>query len=331
MKIRDFRHALAGWVAVAMLAGCGGSQPPIGAQRAVPQIPAIANHAERGGPWMLRGATSQYLLYVTNYSTVWVYTYPQLKHVMTLKGFYSASAECTDAAGNVYVTNEKPVAIYEYQHGGTKRIKTFRLKRGGADGCAIDPTSGDLAVSGNGSTVTIFEPGGSKQHTINDPAMFYNIYCTYDTNGDLFVDGLANATGKTRLAELRQGTKSFVAISSDTALALTDNIQWDGTYLTALYYIHGHHKQYKPFIAQLSVKQSKATKVAAHSLDAPAYRILQYYISGGTLFVPNWYYEQGKELTNVLVYKYPSGGAPTTSFSKVNDPRGVVISPALRR
>jgi hypothetical protein len=36
------RHALTGCAAVVMLAGCGGSQPPIGAPGAIPQSRAIA-------------------------------------------------------------------------------------------------------------------------------------------------------------------------------------------------------------------------------------------------------------------------------------------------
>ena len=37
----------------AMLAGCGGSQPPIGAPGVMPQSRAIAMHAAGGGSWML--------------------------------------------------------------------------------------------------------------------------------------------------------------------------------------------------------------------------------------------------------------------------------------
>lgn len=308
------------------LTGCGRGQSPAN-QSVLPQagVPSAQSQS------LMPEAKNTDLLYITDYSTVLVYTYPQLKHVMTLRGFYSASAECTDADGNIYVTNEKPVVVYEYAHGGTKRLKTFSVKHGGADACAVDPTSGDLAVSGNSSAVTIFEASGGKQYRVNDPAMVDNFFCTYDKNGNLFVDGLASFQGKTRLAELLRGTKKFVGISSDTPLALTSNIQWDGSYLTALYYVHGHRKQYKPFIAQLRIKQSKATKVAAYPLGAPAYSILQYYISGDTLFVPNWYYVHGQQLKNVLVYKYPSGGAPTSTFTKVNDPRGVILSPAQAR
>ncbi|MGA9275093.1 MAG: hypothetical protein WBV67_16560, partial [Candidatus Cybelea sp.] len=66
--------------------------------------------------WMLPEAVSEDLLYVTNYSTVMVFTYPAGKHVGTLKGFYSNVGECVDANGDVFVTNFKPVAVYEYAH-----------------------------------------------------------------------------------------------------------------------------------------------------------------------------------------------------------------------
>jgi hypothetical protein len=36
------RYALGSCAAVAMLAGCGGSQPPMGASGAMPQAPALA-------------------------------------------------------------------------------------------------------------------------------------------------------------------------------------------------------------------------------------------------------------------------------------------------
>jgi hypothetical protein len=41
-----------------MLAGCGGSQTPIGALGAMPQRRAIATHAERGKSWMLPEAVA---------------------------------------------------------------------------------------------------------------------------------------------------------------------------------------------------------------------------------------------------------------------------------
>jgi len=55
-------------VTMALLAGCGGSQPPIGAPGAVPQSRAVATHVDRGGSWMQEEAKGEYLLYVTNYA-----------------------------------------------------------------------------------------------------------------------------------------------------------------------------------------------------------------------------------------------------------------------
>ena len=48
------RYALSSCVVAGTLAGCGGSQPPIGAPGATPQSRAVAQHGHRSGSWMLR-------------------------------------------------------------------------------------------------------------------------------------------------------------------------------------------------------------------------------------------------------------------------------------
>ena len=153
--------------ALAVFAGCGGSQPPITAPGAMAQSRAVAQHAGGAGhnaSWMLPEAKNEDLLYVTNYSVVTVYTYPQGKLVGTLRGFNSASGACVDAAGDVFVANFKPFAVYEYAHGGTKRIATY--KGVGAYSCALDPVSGDLAVTGASQTVFIFQEGRKSRESL---------------------------------------------------------------------------------------------------------------------------------------------------------------------
>ncbi len=90
MKSLDFsRYALISCVAVAMLAACGGSQPPIGAPGAIAQASAFAAHAERGKSWMRPEAKSEDLLYVfTNSSAIYVFSYPKGKLVGNLTGFF---------------------------------------------------------------------------------------------------------------------------------------------------------------------------------------------------------------------------------------------------
>ena len=49
-----------------LLAGCGGSQPPIGAPGARLQSSPVVSRAERRGSWMLPEAKGEDLLYVSN-------------------------------------------------------------------------------------------------------------------------------------------------------------------------------------------------------------------------------------------------------------------------
>ncbi len=117
-----------------VLTGCGGSQPPIGAPGAIPQS-RVATHAERGGAWMLPEAKSEDLIYVSSpdyyppsyTSNVYVYAYPSGTLVGTFTGFDNVGGLCSDADGNVWVTNavsyDSGGYVYEYGHGATNPKK----------------------------------------------------------------------------------------------------------------------------------------------------------------------------------------------------------------
>jgi hypothetical protein len=67
MKSLDFSHcALSICAAAVMLAGRGGSQPPIGAPGRMPQTSTLATHADRGKSWMLPEASYEDLIYAVN-------------------------------------------------------------------------------------------------------------------------------------------------------------------------------------------------------------------------------------------------------------------------
>ena len=81
MRSLDFgRYALFCIAAIAILAGCGGSQPPIGVQGAMPQNRAVPapNH---NTSWMLPGTSSESLIYVATHdsSAIRIYSYPDGK------------------------------------------------------------------------------------------------------------------------------------------------------------------------------------------------------------------------------------------------------------
>ena len=177
------------YLVAAMLAACGGSQPPIGAPGAMPQSRAIATHAQRGGSWMAPEAENR-LLYVAALSKgVFVYSYPEGALLQSLSGFQNAAAICTANNGNVFIADEIPSAsvIYEYPHGGSSPIATFD-DAADAQGCAYDDDSGTLAVT-NFQNLAVY-PGGQSPPTFYEPPNAYEIYsCAYDNKGNLFVVG----------------------------------------------------------------------------------------------------------------------------------------------
>lgn len=77
---------------VALLAGCGGAQPPIGDAA---RTPAATAHADRGKSWMLPGATTiRELLYAGSDDQVEVYDYQSGAQVGMLTGLNNTLGEC---------------------------------------------------------------------------------------------------------------------------------------------------------------------------------------------------------------------------------------------
>ncbi len=139
-------------IAMAAMTGCGGLQQAQ-VNNVVPAAPSEqrtalgAPNPERAKSWMLPEAKSEDLLYIANVYTITVYSYPKGKLVGTFKDFYKPYGECVDKNGDVYITDSTFAKIYEYAHGGTKPIHTLKDPGYEPYGCAVDPTTGNLAVA----------------------------------------------------------------------------------------------------------------------------------------------------------------------------------------
>jgi hypothetical protein len=184
-----------------MLTGCGGSQSPIGTPGAMSQNRAIAQHAERGGSWMLPEVKNEDLLYASDAknSVVLVYSYPEGSQVGMLKGFPAEPAGlCSDRSGNVYVTTQGDGSsfgqsyVYKYAHGGTAPTATLN-DPGYAYGCSIDTVTGNLAVtnlsSDSGGNLAVYQDAQGSPTTYSDSSFQGFVFCTYDNAGNLFADG----------------------------------------------------------------------------------------------------------------------------------------------
>ncbi len=235
-------------LAAALVAGCGGSQPPIAAPGAMTQTSTLATHANRSGSWMLPEAKGEDLLYVATPGQdssghfVAVFTYPGGSPVGQLSVY--ASQLCSDRHGNIFVTqgsrSSDDSKIVEYAHGGQEPIATLSDPYNGARGCSVDPATGNLAVANGGdndvgSTVLVY-PGATGTPKVYKP-YFLAFYCGYDSHSDLFVMGYGKSRShgygepKHRLAELAKDSRQFTEIKQKKTIKVAIGVQWDGTYV----------------------------------------------------------------------------------------------------
>ncbi|MGA2761286.1 MAG: hypothetical protein ABSF08_13325 [Candidatus Cybelea sp.] len=308
MRSLDFRsYALSCCIAATVLAGCGGSQPPMGAPGAMPQTSAIATHAEGGKSWMLPEAKNQDLIYaVGGCGGTCILSYPGGKVVGAISGYsgWDYSADCSDASGNVYIADNDEVA--EFAHAGTTPIAIFSLPGDGARGCSVDPVTGNLAVVYENSPVAVFKPGSGEPVTYESG--LDATYCGYDNAGNLFVDGFLSGE-KYGLAELPKGGSTFLALSVSQSVGEPGQIQWDGKYIT---YESGG---YPPVVVfQLEVYGSQATVVGTTTLQDIRHAPRQSWIYNDTIIAP--YSNHGQHATHIGTWKYPEGGRPSKKVTR---------------
>ena len=218
--------------ALVMLSACHGSPAQSGT------LPNVVSSAELGKSvsWMALEAASEDLLYLSDVvaNDVKVYSFREGRLVGTLTGFGKPRSECADEAGNVWIADIEGRDVIEYPHGGTKPIASLDTF-GVPLGCSVDSAGHYLAVAGgiSGAIVSIYHEGShgrwSDPKRYTDSAMRIPYFCGYDSNGNLFIDGLTKSkAGRFTLVELRRRSKSFESIAVSQAIDTPGQVQWDG-------------------------------------------------------------------------------------------------------
>jgi hypothetical protein len=308
--LHRFIYSLGFLAAPAILGGC--ALPLDSAANAPSQISAT-------GSWIAPEARSENLLYVVGASDANIYTYPAGKLEGTIKGFSNAGADCVDAAQDVWIPDQGHSRIVEYPHGGTQAIRVISDIQG--DACAIDPTSGDLAVATVIGTIFLYRHARGKPIPYDTLEITRLNYCAYDAAGDLFTDGGNGGSGYGfELGELPKGGNKLRVLAVNQFFEQPGGIAWDGKHLAV-----GDARV--PVIYELSIKGSRGTRVGTISLGSPGTYVPQFGIYGQTLVAPNSYLSKSELLSDLLFYKYPEGGKPRRNVSagKLN-PRGVALS-----
>lgn len=320
MKIMLHRFAL-GIIAAALLAGCGGSQTLIGAPGGVPQSHVIATHANRGGSWMPPEAKREDLLYDSNgCGGTCVYSYPRGKLVGSLDvGGYDL---CSSSSGDVFIASG--YNIYEFAHGGTIPIKTLIDSSGNANGCSVDPTTGNLAVTdsrafGNGiSDVRIYENDANEPRIYPDPDTGTMWLCSFDDKGDLFVDGLTNHFQSFTLAELPKHARHLFVVTLNRQINNVAGVQWDNGRLAV-----GDPTGPKGYsiIYEFAIDGKEGTEVRSTPLRN-ASKLGPFWVQGSRVV--------GADQTlgaNIQFWKYPRGGHPIKTIKGASQ-GGVTVSVA---
>ena len=327
MALPDKRSELSPYLAVALLAPLAGCS----AGQAVPNATAAQPVARDLGvkSWMAAGAKTSDLLYVNASEAVDVYSYPQGELVGAITNISDAYGDCTDAKGNIYITSYSANTVSEFAHGGTQAIHTLSVPGAGALACAVDPSSGDLAVtnagtvSGSGANVAVFRKAKGKAKTYTDPAIFGYESCAYDKAGDLFVDGIpAQGYGYDyELAELPRLGKSLAPVTLGNGISWAAPLQRDGNYLAV-------GQPVVPNISRYTISDGYGTFAGTTKL-AGAYDATDFVIAGSKAIVVNlYYYDRYITRWDVLVYKYPAGGDEIQEITESDVP---VYSLALSR
>jgi hypothetical protein len=210
MKRSAFGHyALSASVAIAMLAGCGGSQPPIGAAGAMPQTSASATHAVRGTSWVLPEANAsaglEPLLYVVNFNpasndvTIYHARAKDPSPIGTISdGLFEPNGDCIDGHGTLYVTNIPGSSlgwISVYAAGQTKQSRRI------TDGinipiyCAIDGNGNLWVTNLGGRNVSEYDANSSTPSTVITNGVPNPAGIAVDSSGNIYI---SNDSGGSR-------------------------------------------------------------------------------------------------------------------------------------
>jgi hypothetical protein len=283
-------------------------------------VAATAAHPDRGRSWMAPDAKTNDLLYISSFlnGDVYVYSYPHDRLKGMLTGFSSPAGECVDKSGDVFITSKS--GILEYAHGGTKPIATLN-DAGLAQGCSVDPKTGNLAVTNYSTTsskrgnVAIYKDAKGSPTYRTDSNIYHEEFCGYDNAGNLFVDGQDISSGGLRLSEIPSGKTFFKNITLNQTFTGAGGVQWDGKHLAI-----GNNTEGAGTIYQFAINGEKGTKVGSTPLNGSG-GAEQFWIEQANVIVP-------EPFTNdVGIWAYPAGGSAKKTITGGFDfPEGATVS-----
>ena len=312
----------AGLGALALLSACSNGASPESSS-VLPN--SSASRLEQS--WMAGDTANQDLFYISDRGTnkVYAYSYPQGTLEGTLSGFHSPAGLCVDKAGDIWVSEQGSGHIKEYAHGGTKAIAVLDDAGELPVSCAIDPTTGNLAVAnyyrkrphiGHGS-VAIFTDAKGKPTFYKGKLALYGYFCGYDDKGNLFVDGTSHESGGFLFEELAKGSARLRNITlTGGTIYFPGQVEWDGKYVAVGDQTYGRRQG----AAGIFRTTGAGGKIVGVTTLKAYGDVVGFWIQGKTLVAPNY------SARLAQLYKYPAGGDPKKTITGLKQPFGAVVS-----
>jgi hypothetical protein len=271
------------------LAACSA---PSGTLSREPATGALGGHARS---WMLPEAIRSKILYVSYFygNDVFAYKYPNGEALGMVTGIPEAQGLCTskESGGNWWVVATGSNQVMEFAHGGTTPILTINTMNDQPGSCAVDPTTGNVAVTMvTENKVIVYKSGSIDGTPYVTP--FGPFFAGYDARGNLYIDGSGNMIGR-----LRPGATSFDSITPNQGFVFPGGVQWHSGLLAI-------GDQDTSNVYEYKIRGTTGTLENTTPLDGGG---------AGSFWI------QGQQIVagdagNIGIWEYPAGGSPVQTI-----------------
>jgi hypothetical protein len=188
-------------------------------------------HRDRRKPWIAPDEKRRARLMFASdseHGDVYIYSLPDMTLKGTLTGFYEPQGLCSDPSGNVYVANTDDTQVLKYSGGG-KLLQNYPDTYGYPIGCAVDPATGNLAVTDvfgfSGAGQVVIFPGTGLPKVLTNPSVYSYYFAGFGPGDSLWVSG-RDSSGAFMLSSCSNSTCSTVNLTGGT-IDFPGAVQWD--------------------------------------------------------------------------------------------------------
>jgi hypothetical protein len=191
------------------------------------------------------------------------------------------------------------------------------------DACAVDPTTGNLAVLGEdeyGKPKIAIWSNGQSNLTLYTPP-FSAFADSYDDKGNLFFNGSSGSLSFL-FGELPKGSGTFRTITLNKPATLSHDVLWDGKYITVNTRDDSAPKNHREVVYRVTVSGSTGTVVGTTYLAHENSAIAPDWIEGNTILGVT------KDMHVLGLWRYPKGGKPFEQITGLHQLWGIIVSVA---